>query len=145
MLTAMGITRIPILLRIIHIRRVPRNVMNGIVALPIVLLCAKMVAYSLPGILNAYTHFFANHPDFYQSMLAQSEKPALIFIGREEEAESKYRWVAFTNPPRDSSEVIFAVDRGNAEDIQLAATYPDRHAYVEMQGTIVPLEVLTAP
>lgn len=139
LLSAAGIARIPVWLRTWPTGgplSVP--VARGMVALPILVLVLVMAGEAMPRIIKNYTHFFQNHPDFYESMLVQSKKPALIFIGRDEDAGKKTRWLSFTYPPRQRNNVIFAMDRGDDEDRELINYYPGRHVYIESKGVLTP-------
>ena len=116
-----------------------KDVVNGAIACMIGVLVIIVLATRLPVLLRYYGHFFNNDPAFYHAMLDQSEKPALIFIGRgTDNPKRKYQAVAFTNPPRDDSDVIFAIDRGNVKNRRLLNAYPQRHSYIERDGTLIP-------
>jgi len=140
LLTAAGITRMPLLLQPFKIPMPPREVWYGIMALPLLFWCGTTAFMVMPARVKTYTHYFNNHPDFYNAMIEQCQKPALIFIGRGADAESKYKWVAFTNPPDNSKEVIFAVDRGDEQDRELVPFYPGRTVYIENMGKLMPLD-----
>jgi hypothetical protein len=140
-LTAAGIARIPLLLKLLRVSLPSRTAMHGIIMVPVVLVFAAGWTFNLPTLIKGFEHFFDNHPDFYYSLLQQSEKPALIFVGRGGETKKKYKWVTFTNPPVDNSPVIFALDRGDLGDHELMAKYPERHAYVEFKGQLIPFDV----
>ena len=142
-LSAAGIAALPKLARKLRIEMASENTCAGIITFAMFLVVSVMMNDNLPPLVYGYkTHFFYNHPQFYQDMLAQSKKPALIFVGRGQDAANVYKSVAFTNPPDTKNEVIFAIDRGDQENHQLLGLYPDRNAYVEYHGTLLPVDAV---
>jgi hypothetical protein len=149
-LTAGGIRRLPLLLRLSRVARTERLAVKGIVDVSILCLFASSVLFKLPQNIDRYAnHYFFNHPDFYVSMIEKSEKPALIFVGRNNmppppdkpnDPSDKYQWVAYLNPPADDDEVIFACDRGDEHNLRLLDYYPNRHAYISYDNNLVPVD-----
>ena len=138
-LSAAGITRIPVLFRTMGIRIQGTSICNGIVAIIMLLIVAFGAIFRIPFAMGLYANnFFDHHPDFYNSMIQHAEPPALIFIGRGGNTEEKYKWVRHTNPPDDTSPVIFALDFGNDKDKDLADHYTYRNVYIEFQDRLIP-------
>lgn len=146
-LSAGGIRRIALLLRFWKVPFKGTWRIQGISAIAVIALVVTGWAGRMPGEVRYYAnHFGNNYPDFYASMLKQSQKPAVIFIGQlpqipgqRWEKNKKYLWVSFNNPPRDTDPVIFALDRGG-RDIEFMKYYPHRHYYVERDGKLYPIE-----
>lgn len=145
-LTAAGMCHVPLLLRFLRLAAPPRRAVHAMTALAVILLSTTALLWRLPDNFRKYSNqYIDNHPRFYQAMLRQSAKPALIFVGRPEKGDPKdlpvvkYRWVAFTNPPDDDAPVIFAIDLGDRKNQRLVDYYPGRHAYVERRGRLFPI------
>lgn len=140
-LSAAGIARIPLLLRTLGIRLRGVAISNGIVCIIIMLILVFSLWERIPATINLYSrNFFDHHPDFYDDMMSRVEEPSLIFVGRAGNAQNKYKWVRFTNPPDDDALVIFAMDRGNDKDKDLAERYMERRAFIEFQDRLIPLD-----
>ena len=137
-LTAAGITRIPLLLETLRVNVPSPAALQGIIGSSILLIIAVGWTANIPRAVNGYRNFFDNHPVFYFSLLDQCQKPALVFLGRGDDPKAKYAGFAFTGPPSDDSPIIFAMDRGDKEDQELIRRYAYRHAYVEFKGQVLP-------
>jgi hypothetical protein len=160
-LTAAGIQRIPLLMRVLHIRMPRLRVVHGILALLIMVYFATAARLPLQDNLRRFSNSYVdNNPAFYHSLLAQAEAPALIFVGRKttdgkpptekllkDDSIAAYRQVSFTFPPSPDDPVIFAFDRGDKANKKLIDYFPDRNVYVEYNGklTLVDVEALYAP
>jgi len=144
-LTAVGIRRVPTLLASWYVILPERNVLQGIIALIVSILFAGALASRLPDNLRMYSnHYGINYADFYFSLLAQSKKPALIFIERE---KTGYFWtytrVEHANPPTNDAPVIFALDR-DEKNHKLIEYYPNRNLYLERDGILYPIDKTTS-
>jgi 4-amino-4-deoxy-L-arabinose transferase-like glycosyltransferase len=149
LLVAAGIASVPALIesgrRLFPCPVPSRTTLSGITAVALCSMCIPALASRFPENLRRYAdHYIDSYPQDYKSMLAQSEKPALIFIGRfykednikDEERGVRYRRVAFTNPPQDDAAVIFAIDLGDKQNQKLIDYYPLRNAYLEHNGEL---------
>lgn len=146
-LSAAGLMRLPILLSALK-RSYPRKQLRALCQSLCLLLFAIAFAERFPTNQQAYSrHYIDNNPALYRAMLAQSEKPALIFMGRAQSAQhtnrliwqQAYRSVSFTYPPSPEDAVIFAQDKGDEENKKLIAYYPGRHNYTEADGILTPV------
>lgn len=147
LLTALGLHRLPAYCRLWKWTSLPSPVMRGMTAVIVAALFAGGWVYRLPNELDRYSHhFFFNNTPFYRSLLRQSEKPALIFIGpfpnKDPVNDLRYMWVAATNPPSDDAPVIFARDLDEWNGF-LIDYYPGRHYYLERDGTLYPIDPAT--
>lgn len=138
--TAIGMRRTADMLQIWSLNAGARR---GTVAVLVLLLFGISLGDRLPDNIRMYSHYFDDNPNFYYSLLSQSRKPALIFIGQTDNKKDRnahYRWVTHANPPMESSPAIFATDLGLKEDGKLMAIYPGRHAYLERYGRLYPID-----
>jgi hypothetical protein len=139
-LSAAGMRRVPMLLGVLRLPVPKGSIQTGLIATPIILVFVTGLWTHMLPLLRIYERpFFDNDPKFYMSMLEKSEKPALIFIGRDNNPEKKYAKLRFTNPPLDNDEVIFALDRGDEKNSRLMERYAGRHTYVEWKGVLLPV------
>ncbi len=111
-------------------------------------ICLLCFAIALTTRLPLSTRYYANRyldndPALYQSLLAQSEPPALILMGHtQQESPSyymltlQYRRVSFTYPPSPSDDRIFAMALTPTDNQKLIAMYPGRHIYREQDGLL---------
>jgi hypothetical protein len=142
-LTAAGLRRLVALLAALKLAK--RKAALGIVAVPLLICIMASLVFVLPGNVRRYAGpYMDSHKGFYRTMYAQSVKPALIFVGRvnpgdnvpKDHATLHHRRIAFTNPPRDDAEIIFAIDLGDKRNQKLMDYYPDRTVYLEIMGKL---------
>jgi hypothetical protein len=147
-LTAGAFQRLPVLAAACRLR-IDRHALQGMAAIIVLILYATSWSNRLPGMVYSYAHnFFNSHPDFIVSLTRQVQKPALVFVGnlpknpRDKKADltRKYFWVADTNPSGDYAPIIFARDLGMAKNKRLMDYYPPRHAYLERDGHLYPID-----
>jgi len=149
-LSAAGLTRLPILLSALP--KAPQHAeLRAIATMSCILLFASAFTERLPVNIDHYgNHYGDNDPAFYQSMLSQARTPALIFVGRNAAVARvnftvdslPYRKVAFTYPPDNEDEVIFAYDQGDSENQKLIHYFTQRLVYVEEKGELTEIPLL---
>jgi hypothetical protein len=145
-LTAVGIRRFPVMLRALRLPALPREAMQGMIALIVIVACSSGLVYNVPVKIKDYTHFLDSRPDFYNSMLQQSTPPAIIFLGRHyknqpvRDTMGKFRSMSWTNPPTPDSPVIFAWDKGDEKNKELLNYFPNRKAYIELSNKLQPIQ-----
>ena len=64
------------------------------------------------------------NPQFYKNIMKRIKPPALVFV-----PANQYKFVSFTNPPSETSPVIFAIDLGK-DNQQLMTQYSKRAVYM---------------
>lgn len=140
-LTALGIMRLPVLLRTSGLQVPAGATLRGIIIVMMLAVFASGIIYRVPNNIRIYSRYMDSHVPFYYDMLRQSQHPALIFLGRgnKNDPVTKFRWMAWTNPPDEAAPVIFAYDRGDEKNRKLMNYYSNRHAYVEIKGKLEPV------
>ena len=140
-LSAAGFRRLPALLSLLPHAPSRLQLKAGCNAICIILF-ATGFAFRFPDMLHFYSnHYLDNDPAFYQSMLNQSDPPALIFMGHDgkdisdiDKRTLNYRKVDFTYPPHQTDDRIFAQDLGDKENQGVINFYSGRHVYIESHG-----------
>lgn len=75
-------------------------------------------------IMNIYNFYGrGNNPGLYKFIVRNAKTPALVFM-----TGDTYQAVSFTNPPTESSPIIFVYDMGG-ENGKMMRHYPERKAY----------------
>ena len=144
-LTAAAMLRLPLLVRYWKWSSARHTVLQGWMAALVITITITSWPYTMPALLKNYKNYFHSHPGYYQKMVAQSQKPALIFVEAPlpKSKRDKYLWVAWSNPPRNDADIIFAHDLGDEKNRQLIEYYPDRIPYVEYRGMLYPVNRAT--
>lgn len=154
-LSAAGIQRLPALLRTLRVRLPPAQLSNPMLALLVAVYFMAAAGKPLEDNLHRFSsNYVDNNPEFYHSLLAQAEPPALVFVGRvtsdgkppteklqKDISIAQYRQVSFTFPPSADDAVIFAFDRGDIMNKKLIDYFSGRNVYVEQKGVLTLLDV----
>lgn len=144
-LTAMGICRLPELLRQLPIALPDRRVLQGALALLIITLSAASLTVVLPEkATRSAQHFAKSDQLLWKHIAPQVAVPALVFVdpagGRGIPKKlPRYHVVGWMNPPQDDAPIIFARDLGEDNE-KLIAHYKDRNAYLERHRVVYPID-----
>jgi len=132
-LCAKAMSLIPPLLRTLSSRRYSLGYYYGSGIMILMSFYAFSFQYNLtiPVIRDVYVlNSREGNPEFYKSIVQQIKPPALVFM-----PWYLYKFVSFTNPPTDSSPVVFAIDHDDYNQ-ELMKQYPERNVY-KVNATIV--------
>ena len=127
-LCAKGLCMLPPFLRCLYKRSLPLRDYYG--AGLVILASFYVVAFQYNLKLATIKDFYWFHnregnPTFYKTIVRNvHDTPALVFIPGD-----VYKFVSFTNPPRQNTPIVFAIDMGD-DNKQLMAMAGNRHIYV---------------
>ncbi len=111
-----------------------KNLVSGLVYLVVAGLVLYNLGQHLPGQLSQYRGFYGITAESLRAAQKADLKNALVFVYREDWTD--YAPLFSVNSPTLDSEVVYAIDRGEVENADLMALYPDR-AYYYLKGTIL--------
>lgn len=143
-LTAVALSHLPQWLQTLRPHLPALRVVQGAVALSFTMMIAITWYCRLPEWIGTYSaRYMHGYAPEYKRLLSQAEPPALVFIEPSPYFQlmfDNYASVAFTNPPRADSPVVFVRDLGLTKNRELLVHYPGRRAYVSRNATLYPLE-----
>jgi hypothetical protein len=144
-LTAYGMMKLPALIRCWGIRLpAGKSSTQASLIITVMVIFASGWSDKIPMVMGMYKRYIHNKPQFVETILEGTEKPALVFIERprnkfgtrRREGPNKYLWVAFLNPPTPDAPVIVARDLGDTRNKELMAYYPKHKPYLEYKGRL---------